>query len=188
LCASLGRGASRAAWNILREANPLSRRVARLYYYVLDDPEHAGEDVALVDDPPSAKPRKESSCVRVPRPLNPSYAVFEMVRDMNRGGYLQVTSEEPVVALATMHEGTLRLMINNNTPERRSVLVALQDIPGRARMVRCRIQRVDEQHSADGRGLERGERIAIQVGKDALPQRIPLPPHATALFTLGTTE
>jgi formylglycine-generating enzyme required for sulfatase activity len=182
--------ASHAAWSILREADPQSRRVARLYYYVLDDPEHGGEDIALVDDLSCAGTTKAPSSIRVPRPMNPSYAVFEMVRDMNQGAYLLVKAETPLVALATLHKGVLRLMVNNNTPESRSALVDLQSVSGPVRTERCRIQRVDERHSSDGKGLEPGEDIVLHLGQNAAPGKIQLPPCATMLLTvrIGKSE
>ncbi|NIQ99084.1 MAG: hypothetical protein GTN78_02625, partial [Gemmatimonadales bacterium] len=74
--------ASHAAWNIIREANPETRRIARLYWYVLD----GGGNTALADD---TIPVLESQDGVPSARLSPTFAVFEMLRELNRGEYVR---------------------------------------------------------------------------------------------------
>ena len=87
-------------------------------------------EIALVNEPPPGGPPNGSSSAPDPQHLPPTYAVFEMLRDVNQGVHVPVSAEAPLVALATMHEGVLRLMLNNNTAETRSVLLELQNSSG----------------------------------------------------------
>lgn len=168
--------ASHAACNIIREANPTTRRIARLYWYVLD----GGGDGALVDAP-AVDVSQQDSLTRRSYVLSPTFAVFEMFGQMNRGSCVRVNVEEPLAALATKDETSVRLMVNNNTAEKRTASVEVKNLPAQFQNARCRVQLVDEQHSADGDGLERGKETAWQADR---PVFLELAPYSTALVTM----
>ncbi len=172
--------ASHAAWNVIREAAPEGRRIARLYWYVLD----GGWDTALVDGPPRAR-LAPSNGVSYTYGLSPSFAVFEMLGNMNRGAYVRVKAEDPLVALATADEAGLRLLVNNNTPDEHATLVELVNLPGHVGGGLCRIQRVDAEHSSDGGGLEEGEEAKRAMGQGSTSLTLSLPSHGTLLVTMA---
>ncbi len=179
---SRGQRAAHAAWNVIREVNSDVRRIARLYWYVLEGGWDR-TDVPLVDGPPRARLRPKDNATYT-YGLSPTFAVFEMLRDVDRGERLRVTAQEPLVALATIDGGVLRLMVTNNTPERCSASIDLQHVPGPLRESSCRIQLVDDQHSADGRGLGEGQETRWQVGRGMSSVEMGLAAYATALVTL----
>jgi len=172
-----------AASNFLENANPLTRRISRLYYYLFDsDP---NPKVALISGwVPSHFKKPEA-----PEPtgkilLQPRAAVFQMANALNHGALVRCETNWPVTAAATQEGNTLRVMVSNYDAEPCKIELALKGIAKTDGELQCCIQRVDETHSSDGKGLEKGESSKVKTTGGAATLPLDMPAYGAVLVTV----
>ncbi len=123
-------------------------------------------------------PRKVYPAVTEHR-KRPKYAVLEMLRAMSSGQFvrMKVPAGCPLRAMAVRDDAThaVSAMLANYARAGASAKIRFADLPFGKGAATGSLRRVDEAHSADGRGLEAGtERRLALVGRAAeLPVSLP---------------
>jgi len=145
---------SHIAANILEQANARSRRLSRMYFYVFDYDDNP--KTPLISGWARAQPGKSAEQSGEIQ-LQPSAAVFQMVNELNHGELVPCEASLPLTAAATQEGERLRVMMNNYSPEPCKTELVLEGIGKTDGALQCHVQRVDEERSSDGKGLERGE-------------------------------
>jgi hypothetical protein len=160
--------ASHLAYNIIREAAPKRRRLAELHFYALSLGEYESHGVGMVIS------SKKGVIKR------PSYAVTQLLKTMTVGHYLQTTTEEPLVALSTLHgRSNIVTVVNNHTADFQKATIQWNQLPypeGKATLL---MQRIDKSHSQNGKGLEKGKEIKVNIKNGGFSLSLTLVPYST---------
>ena len=116
----------------------------------------------------------------------PMHAGLKLLAQMKPGQLISASSANPgLKVLATIQpDGHVMLVIANHTDEEQRVTPVLNGTALASRTAQLTVQRVDAAHSADGKGLEPGDRRRVHIdAKGALPA-LDLPPWSVTGVTV----
>jgi len=175
--------ASHVGFNLIVQSNARSRRLSRMCFYVFDSDDNPKTPL-ISGYARRGGPTQQSGEIL----LQPSGAVFQMLNQLNQGELVSCEASSPLVAVATRTGDRIRVMVNNNTPEPCEIKLLVEGIGKAKRKLPCQVQRVDEKHSSDGRGLEEGESLPLQTIGGAAELSLTLPAHSTVMAGLTTAK
>lgn len=184
------------------------RPVERMYFYTynLDDQECDGTGprnyASLITTVHPAYELGSGRCIPASnvQSKRPGYAAFEALHSMLGGVFVQTTvpdagpGEALIDAMATRNgTRTLKVLLANNSDSDGAPSLRVSNVPWRpGTRVTVTLQRVDNSHSVDGGGLERGVRLGqLRVAADrsvtiTADSAGPLPTRSVRLLTITT--
>jgi hypothetical protein len=182
--------ASFLAGNLMRELAPAyrQRKLARAYIWPFDGdmgspnqmslvylpaPEHKFDGASGTDDPyvdPEIKEYKKM-------PAHAALVILSRMQDDD--DIISARADTSCVwSLATVSNKGLKLMMTNYSKDTIDVVPRLINYELAGKKVTMVVQRVDEKHSSDGKGLEEGETISIRISPNGELPLFRLSPYA----------
>jgi len=184
--------ASHLAHNLIREfKDPSQRKFARAYYYFFysDDGWYPGDSQ---EDKDKMDEMRRTAPVRLARDgshrSTPVFAAFEIASALSENGkIIKTLADEPIEVMATLDQekGRVLVAVNNHRGDSCDAKIVVKDLLLKGEThVRVGLQRIDEEKSSDGKGLEPVQWKNLPTANGTADIKLFLKPYGTVLISI----